>query len=335
MPIFITIRASTNSVYISDPNGQPVLGQAPYGMQLQDWQFFQPYTQKALYTDEILIMVHTQPGTNCLAYICDEQQHVIAGIDLTAPPYFKGKQTIPGNNDINPFDGTITALTTYLYAFKFGDFPGVITADGTYYIQVSNYSGISNSVTFYSEPIYLRSEHPNTSLWQCSFNSNVSDNTNVVVSGWYNDYPTNSIGYSPIFTVRCETYILPIDPKVINIGYLKQSYDQVQINGRFKRMKTLKVGEISIGIPDYMLEILTAFLLSDNLWIDGIPYVVFNPSAQTALSDIWKSKRDENIMLLKASTVIMEKYEAQGAMRTPTPTFPTRFHEAEFESQFD
>jgi hypothetical protein len=338
------------------------LGQTPYGTSgIQNWQYPNRYYQKVCFDDDIAIQMHTQHAVSIAAtsyvcpppemFLCDRYDpntgtfHVIgaaadnttsgSSVNLNVAPYLKGRQMITDNFFANPFTGASDQLNTSLWSFNFTDL-GVITG-GIYYILFVNYSYETYptvvSQYLFSEPLSVLLHHRNTLYFETSYNAN-NARKNVVVSGWYDDYPTNSISYSPVFPLRCEGYILDQDPKAINIGYLQQLYDQNQIFTEQKRMKVLKVGELSTGIPQYMLEMVTAAILSDLWTIDGYSYICFNPSPQTSLSDMWKSKRDDNWTLLFASTPIMERFEAQGAILSPDTDVFGRIFTGEFSDEF-
>lgn len=365
MAYHVTVKCALNSVYISDEDGLRVMGQSPYGRHgIQEWQFANKYQQKAIFTDEIAIQVHTQYATRLGGtsytvpvpnlYICDYYDpnsgnfHVIgaaanniitgSSIDLNVAPYMKGRQFITGNDYVNPYSGDVTPLNSSMWVFDFTTLG--ISTKGTYYLLLDNISYNDPYPTeehqyLFSEPIYMTDTLANlpthTLLLQSTYNTNVSGSKNVLVSGWLTS-PTEP--YSPVFGLRFEGFIVDFDLKAINIGYMKQSYDQSQIFTEQKRMKTLKVGELSTGIPPYLLEMITSGLISDMWAIDDYSYILFNPSAQTSLSDLWKTRRSDVWTLVYAATAIMERYEAQGAIVTPTPIFYERIFTGEFGDEF-
>ena len=350
----ITLLPAINSVYISDPNGLPVLGQSPYGVYgIQDWMYATPYSSKALFTDELNIQVHTQFDSILPSFpelfICDFYDtetgdfHVIgasgynvltgSSVNLNIAPYLKGYQNIAGNVYENPFDSTVTPLLTTMWAFSFEDLS--IADKGVYYLLLVNNSTTPTAVTYlFSEPINVSDSWPDTILFQSQFNTNKSDNINVIVSGWWDDWTTNAVPYTPVFLLRCEGYIIDLDPKVVNVGYLQQQWQQQQTFARQARMKTLKLGEISTGIPPHMLEAATAQILADTFNANSYSYIVFNTSNSTQLSDMWKSKRYDAYPLLWANTVLMQRYDAQGAIITPPPTY-SRIFSGAFSGAFD
>ena len=101
-------------------------------------------------------------------------------------------------------------------------------------------------------------------------------------------------------------------------------------------MKSLQIGELSIGIPPHILEGITAHVLADTYYINGYPYINLNTSSSTQLGDLWKSRRPNDAYpLLYATTTIMEKYQGQGAIVTPPPPIPSHYFDpASFSGGF-
>ena len=340
----VLIQAISNSLYFYPevPSGLNVLGQASYGEQLMDWQPRLPYNQKALFTDNISLQFHCGYSSSlattlsAAVYITDYLGNVIAGVDLNTAPYLKGVQTISGNTFTFPNGGVNVPLKSYQWAFTFGDFPSEIPDGGDYYVKlVVSLTDIHGTTTseYFSEVIRLTDSHPDTKLFQYLYNTNIASK-NIVNSGWFNDYPTNSQPYTLSFSLRSEAYINLFSPKVINVGYSQQNYQQVQIKTRQVTTYTLKVGEISIGIPYYMLQKLTEALLADTLYIDNFAYIVYNPQGQTSLSDMWKIKDSDISPLVFAQTAIMLVSESQNALVSPTPPRYGRIFTDEFDDTF-
>jgi len=370
MATFINVKCAENTLYISDQEGLAVLGQSPYGVSgIQSWQFPAKYYQKLLFSDNIVIQMHTQYAISdsgvsrlCpppLMYLCDYYDpntgayHVIgaatnnttvgSSIDLNVAPYFKGSQLISGNDYTNPYTGSVDPLASYMWSFNFEDLSLDSPANegAIFYVLFVNRSYETYPTVAYqylfSEPFMVRESklsYSPTLYLESGYNANVGGDKNIVITGWYDDYPTNSSSYSPVFTKRFEGYIIDFDPKAVNVGYLQQMYDQQQVFTQQKRMKILKVGELSLGIPPYLLEMITTSILSDMWIIDRYSYICFNPSSQTTLSDIWKTRRDDNRTLLYANTPIMERYSAQAAIVSPTPDMFGRIFTGEFSDEF-
>ena len=357
----ITLFPSINSVYMSDPTGLKVLGQSPYGVYgIQNWMYPAQYQSKVCFSDEMNFTVHIQgddpshQNSHAFFYLLDYYDPItgnyrIAGttnyqfvgsatynsptvgaIDLNTAPYLKGIQQIVGNNYNNPLStDNGTPLKSYMWSFSFSDL-GISTA-GTYYLMMMNKLHLiaPNTDTYtptFSEPMQVKSVWPNTLLFQSQFATNKADNWNLVVTGWFNDYPANTQTYTPVFLNRCEGYIIDKDPKAIQVGYMQQSWQQLQTFAKLVRMKSLQVGELSTGIPPHILEGVTAQVLADTYYINGYPYINYNTSNSTQLGDLWKSRRPNDAYpLLYATTQIMEKYQGQGAIVTPPPPVPTRY----------
>lgn len=370
MSTFINVKCAENTLYISDQEGLPVLGQSPYGVHgIQSWQYPAKYYQKLLFSDNIVIQMHTQFAISYdgSSYVCDPPRlylcdyydpntgnyHVVgaatnnttsgSSINLNTAPYLKGEQLISGNFFSNPYTLAVTPLASYMWAFNFEDLsldtPG---NDGAIFYLLFDNSSFETPPTvvhqyLFSEPFMVRESklsYSPTLYLESGYNANVGGDKNIVITGWYDDYPTNTEVYSPVFTKRFEGYIIDFDPKAVNVGYLQQMYDQQQVFTQQKRMKILKVGELSIGIPPYLLEMITTSILSDMWVIDRYSYICFNPSSQNTLSDIWKTKRDDNRTLLYANTPIMERYSAQAAIVSPTPDMFGRIFTGEFSDEF-
>lgn len=314
-PIAVFVNSNSVSMTPDDPD-YFILGQAPYGQTIQEWQGVVGYAQKVLFTDSLTIMVHTptrfNTGTSevvsgdCSLYICDKYKNVIA--DLNSAPYYKGKQTIAGNTLTVPGELFALALKTFCWNFTFAS--QSISTNDFYYLKMTNVGDPGNASTttrtYYSEPMQLNTAWRNTRRIEYSYNSNIASK-GIINSGWFDNYPTNSINYNLKFSFRCEMYINQFVPKVINIGYQQQSYDPLQIKTQQKSVFALKAGEISQGIPYYMLRALTEALLADNVAITTA-YLSDNPMAfkiftqsQPSLSDMWKIRDSDNSPLIYAN----------------------------------
>lgn len=353
MPNPIILFSPNNSLYISNPGGTPVLGQAPYGVYgMQPWQAKTAYQSKYLFTDELTIQVHSESGAgnNNQLYICDyynpnsgdfriigQPYNTIPTIwtGINTMPYLKGIQSIAGNNFVDPFTNATSPLTSMMWAFSFNDLS--ITTPGIYYLLLQNkLAGSPDIITnLFSEPVLVMDTLRNTLLFQSQYATNKGTNINTVVTGWLNNFltpgappvtpPPPPLPYIPMFIQRCEGYIIDKDPKAVNVGYLQQNWQQVQTYGQLVRMKSLKIGEISIGIPPHVLEGVTAQILSDIFWINNYSYICYNSSNSTSLSDLWKSRRHDEYPLLWAETMLMERFQGQGAIQTPPPTPPSHY----------
>jgi hypothetical protein len=358
----ITVLPASNSVCISDPTGLAVLGQSAFGVYgIQPWMSAISYQSKYTFDDTLNITAHIQgniplsQASSANLYLCDYYEpntgkyrvygssiyNTTSGssVDLNIAPYLKGYQQLTGNSYINPLSNDSgTPLLTYMWSFSFSDLE--INQSGTYYLLLIN--ACESLQTFphpvvitplFSEPILMQATHPNTLLFQSRFNTNKSDNWNVVITGWWNDFPINSIPFNPTFTQRVEGYVIDFDLKAVQVGYLQQSWQQLQTFAKWVRMKTLKIGEISVGVPPHIIEAVTAQILADTYWINGYSYINFNNSNSSQLGDLWKTRRpDDAYPLLFASTAIMERYQSQGSIVTPPPPLPDNYFAPDYFS---
>lgn len=333
----VTLFPFSTSVYFHANvwTGSTVLGQASYAQQIQQWQADIPYQQKVDYDQELCIMVHTQYSASAdpTLKILDHNLNEITAIilPLNDAPFYKGKQVFPNNN--YTMGGATIPLLSSLWVFSFADFASAIPNGGIFYLQLTNFYTGEPDVISISEPLFVSDSHRNVNRYQFTYNSNKSGNTNVIVQNWWNDYPTNKDPYNPVFTLVTEGYIIPDQFKVINIGYLQQSYRQLQVKTEQSTTFKLSVGEVSLGIPYYLLQKLTAALLADNLFIDEQAYIVFNPNSQTSLSDLWKIRAADEKPLLYASTTVMFVSESQFALLSP-PDDPFKIFDDTFDDTF-
>ena len=354
----ITLLTPVNSLYLSDPNGLKVLGQAPFGVYgIQPWMAVGKYQSKYTFTDTITIQAQIEGNIpaiqtgNAKLYLCDyydpnSGDYKLYGdtvynrltgssIDLNIAPYLKGVQQIAGNFYKNPFLPITTPLKSYLWAFDFTTL-GIATA-GTYYLLLLNDKlniPSTHQITYlFSEPFLVKAAHPNTMLFQSQFATNKADNWNVIVTGWYNDYPTNTQTFTPLYSLRIEGYLIDDDPSAVLVGYSQQLWEQVQTFSKLVRMKTLAIGELSTGIPPHMLEMVQAQILADTFWIDNYSYISPSSNNSTQLTKLWKSRRPNAAYpLFYAGTALMERFQAQGAIITPPPPIPSHYFAPDFFS---
>jgi hypothetical protein len=347
----IAIFPLCNSVSITpaEPNYE-TLGQANYATTIQGWQAVLPYCQKLLFSDEIVIQAHIcnsgysdtiTTATDAKIYICDYNKKVIAGIDVNTTPSFKGAQSMPNNTYTDPYSLTTYSLTSFLWAFKFSDFEGYINDGGVYYVRFDNQvtnglfptPTVLHTTTYYSEPIYVDNVHRDTLQFKFYYDANDFDK-NIIISGWFNDYGTNSVPYNPIFLQRMEGYIVTPTAKLVNIGYLQQAYQQVQVQTKQIRSWMLKLGEISLGIPYYMVEMATEATAADSLLINDYPYIRFNTSNSSTPADAWKIRRVDASPLVYAECELLDKYNSSRAIVGPPPQPYTRIFNSVFDSTF-
>lgn len=349
----VTLFSRSSSIAFSPaiPTGLNVVGQASYSQvnaSRRSWQNGTPYSQKALFTDNILIQVHTQLYTGASGnypklYLCDGYGSVISGIDLNSAPYLKSVQHVPGNSYVDPFTGVSVPLNTTTWVFNFADFPMQIPQTGYkyYFLRMDNViSSGDPTISNYSEPILVSANHDTTMLFQFNYNTNIAKK-NIIVSGLYDDFPTNSVTYTPTFALRCEGYIKDMASKVINIGYAQQGWEQRQIMTDQKIMFELRAGEGRLGIPYYMLRKLTEAVLSDfwavinNGDTAAYSYIVFNNGSSTALTDLWKIKESEGLPLIFANCILQERDESQQALVSPPTDYFARIHDGTYDPTYD
>jgi hypothetical protein len=339
----ITLQAASNSVAFADINASlpQVMGQVHYDDYVGDWQNLPPYQQKILNTDNIAIQIKTQLGAGGSGnypklYICDHFKNVIPAVNLNADPYLKGVQHVAGDNFVNPYTGTSTPMQTALWVFSFNNFATQIPAGGVFYLRLDNIDTVGPVTTsYYSEPLYVSNTLPDTLLFTFFYDADNAEK-NIVNGGWYNDFSSGSTSpYNLQFSLRVEGIITNEAPKGINIGYLQQSYNQLQIKTNQKRIRTLKLGEISIGIPDYLLEMATEAVQADNLFINGYGYILYGANSDH-LADIWKMKRPNDAWpLVMAECGLMERYTEQRALMNPIFMPPTKIFTDVFDDTFD
>ena len=351
----IVISPNLNTFYFSEAinNGLNVLNQADYQSQILQFQNRPNYFQKCTLTDPISLQFHTYFSGTSILQLCDRWQNVISGADATlaAAPIWKGRQVVAGN--AYEYEGGSYGLTTTMWTFTFNDLLAYITPDTPtdwYYFKLTVYDK-----EFYSEPIIVRSDKfdkwgnnvafPNTLLFNSTLVCNRAGNTNAVVSGWYNDYPTNTQPFIPNFYTRCEAALVPDSPDLIAIEYLMQNYDANFIYGQQYQKKVLSLGIASIGVPEYILQMITEFMLADKTSITmGIinvhgnslyyQYKLFAPESTTSPKAIWKTDRKDTYPLIRATLPIVLGSMSQTAMIDPVPTPSAHVFNSVFNSVF-
>ncbi len=332
----IAILPLSNSIpiYPLYPSFPGINGQDNYSNVIQDWQSKLPYLYKAQYGDQILILLHSNLGTNPpQLFLCDKFKNIITGVNLNIQPFYKNLQTLANNNYTDPYSGEVFPLRTTMWNFAFSDL--MISSPDTYYLKLINPSiGAAPAVSFFSEPISVNAVQWNTHIIQFSYNTN-NFSKNVYINGWYNDYPDNVSQFFPVFSQRVEGYWLPASSKVVNIGYLQQLYQQLQIKTQQMQFWKFKPGELSLGIPWYLLQMITEALLADTVFIDGYKVILYNPGSSESLTDIWKVKDDDNMALIKAEVLLMTTYLAQSALIYPPPAIDGRLHADTYDSLHD
>ncbi len=358
MSVFINYFPRPSSMYFSDAvnNNLNVLSQADLahqqGQHMATYGMANTYLQKWVNSDPITIqMISNCSGSGLLEItLCDNYQNEITSGGITTAlniaPIFKGVQLISGDTFPGVY-GIGAGIPLYRFMWNFILSTYTIPASPFYYIKIRISDGITADVMF-SEPFIL---YPATLdqwgnlanlrsslLFTSQYKANRSQNTNIVVSGWWNDYPTNTQPYFPVFNQRFEGFILPDDPLAINQGYLMQQYQQsAPIAAQQIPRMILKLGEASLGVPQYALEMITEALLADTLSITNYAplyygYKLWNPSGQSTPTGFWKTKRDDSYPLLYASAPLTLGELSQQFMITPTPVPAGRYHDASHDS---
>ena len=332
-------------------NGLNVLGQATYRNQIKPFQSVLPYYAKALTIDPVTIQLHSYFSGTPTLHLCGMHQNVITGADaiLNAAPIYKGLQVITGNVWVDDFTGAVYGLTTSTWSFNWTDLLSLITPDlpnNVYYLKL-----VADTTEMFSEPILIRTpQYDNmgylktfnfTNLFQAQWKANKSQNTNVVVSGWFNDFPTNTVPYFPTFYIRCESVLFDDDPNLIAIGYLRQQYEQQLVTGQQVPKQVLQLGYGSLGIPNYMMQMITEIVISDQFSItqdntNYYQYKLWNPSAQTSPSAIWKTRRDDDNSspLFYATLPLTLGNLSQQAMIDPVPAPSSHIYSGIFSDVF-
>ena len=339
----ILISPNINTFYFSEAvnNGLNVLGQGDYQSQILQWQNRPQYLQKCLMDDTVTLQFHffdSVGPTLPILHLCDRWQNVITAADATlaAAPILKGLQSISGNT--YTADGATYNLASIMWSFKFSGLSSWVTPDTPtdfYYIKLN-----VNAKEYFSEPIRIRTAKfdnygnnvafPNTLLFNSTYAANRAGNTKVVVSGWFNNYPTNSVPFNPNFYTRVEGSIMQDDPNLIAFEYLIQNYDANFISGQQIERQILMLGIASTGVPNYMLKMITEFMMADKTSVTmgafnrfGTPlyyqYKIYNPNTGTTPATVWKVQREEGYPLLTATLPLTLGSSNQNAIVDPVP----------------
>ena len=324
----LAVDAPTNFTYTSQ------IGQ------VQDWQDKSLiYQQKVKMEQVITVMMHTSvsdpylPATdNPKLYLCDQFGQVLTAYSsaLATAPIYKGYQFIAGNNYEE--GGVVTPLVSSLWMFSFNDLG--ITDGGVYYLKLVTFTNPATvAQVLYSEPIFVSNMDLETRLFEYTYNANNSF-CNFVLSGWYDDFPTNTIPTQVYFQLRVEAYKNKLATKTLLIGYKQQSYNPVQINTIIKRCWTLNLGEISLGIPEYMVEKVGYAITSDKWIFDGYYYILPFDGNNTQLVDLFKIQETDVNPLRTATTVIQEVSDNQRAITGTSDTLTGRIFDDVFSDVF-
>ena len=309
--------------------------------QVQDWQDKSLlYNQKFMMDDTITIMMHTSvsdpynPATdNPKLYLCDANGKVLTAYTtaLASAPIYKGYQFIAGNNYLSD-SGSVTPLVTSLWMFSFTDLG--ITIGGIYYLKLVTFTNPATiAQVLYSEPILVSNMALETRLFEYKYNSNSAIN-NFVLGGWYDDYPTNTMPTQVYFNLRVEAFKTALDSKALLIGYKQQSYNPVQINTILKRAWTLHIGDISLGVPEYMIEKVGYAITADKWIFDGYGYILPFDGSSTQLTDLFKIQETDVNPLRTATVPIQEQSDSQRALGNGRETITGHIFTSVFSDVF-
>lgn len=358
-------EAAANSVKFNQKewNGLSYMGQAAYFNTFQDFQSdisTQPYVQKVTFDDVLTFQMHVpvgppfdlDPGWGISfppkLYICDQYGNQLTP-DLNVAPYFKGVLS-NGNTDTDLISGAVTTLQDATWAFSFGTFFAYIanTVPAIYFLRLDEYSLNADNTTgdlvsYFSEPILVNKWHANTQIFISSYNTN-NKQYEVVAGGWFNDWPANTVAYNLSFGVRAESYCIPsrTGPKGVNIGYKQGQYRQVQNQtNMLLPIYDLHIGEVSLGVPWYMVDKLSACIYADNFALltmgDTKPFgfIVYNDNSGSSPADIWKMSGGDVDNLFRAS-VVLQQLQSRGLYSPLTPPIinheyaPTEYDPTEY-----
>lgn len=327
MADFVTLFCKQNSIKFFDINSEPNsvnnFGQFQWGYEnsLMDWQTEKPYQQKATFEDTQTLEIHIQDnGLGVFApelYLYDINDEVVAY--LSVPPYLKGVQQNTNNKYTPIVDGvagTPIQLNSALFQFQFQQFLTAATDSGIYYLKLINIGAFGLAQREYkSEPIMVYDHHPNTVVIKAKNNTNRASQ-NTLVDNW------TDLTDVPYFYMRVEGMINQYKPKGTYIGFLQQAYEAVQLNAQNYRTYIFKLGDISMGIPAYVLEAVSELLIMDYFEIDGKPLIYDLDGTDSAPKISWKVTDPEASQLQWAEWGVRDRYNSQNAYYEQVPLPP-------------
>lgn len=316
--MFITTFCKQNSVRFY-PVDQPLAPQysfvhfdaASFQNTIQSWQMDVAYYQKAMFEDQIVVMVHTQNSGVVpedyppQLFLLDHNLNQIASLN-SAPQYY-GTQTPANDFYTDPVSGDTYQMNCTLWVFNFGSFISPATDSGIYYLQLDNYfPAVPDVNSFLSEPFFVSETQDRTLYFQYSNNSNKND---VVVDNWAG-------GYYPVFCSRMEADIREYKPFGISIGYLEQDYLQLQQYGQSWRTWLLRLGSNTMGVPAYILERAAEIFNCDNVLIDGKAFIFDSQggNGNASAAAFWKVNDTDVSPLIRADLPIRERYGAENTI---------------------
>ena len=238
-----------------------------YKNNIRKWQFGRPYKQKLEQADKQYIYA-TREDTNDMyfqVYDCNGNL-VDLPVAYTDDKVVSDFQIYDSGASYVDQEGNETALTVHMWSFRFSDFN---LDDGTYYLRmvVEFYDGMSLVETKYwiSEPIDLRTSHPETRLLQCFDNSN-----RKIIFNYNTQSPTGWAGtpVKPVFGYRLECDIVDYGVSSNDNIFVEQDYEDRNLKPTAWDTKVLQIGG-EHGVPQYLTSKMNVALTCDNIRIDG------------------------------------------------------------------
>jgi hypothetical protein len=336
----------------------PNFGQAAYAKSLLPFQTYLPYTCKALFTDILTIQFKTQvnstivnpatPATRPQTYTNPATLRVFSSVtnskgisvpykEITAftTPFatgaeFWGIQAAPFDVYEDPITKFAQQLASYNWLFSFGDYLDPATDSGIYFLRFDNADQAGSVVTWYSEPIMVYGVDAAVTMSSTLLiqGNNTTNRSDILMTGWF-----YSGGVTPVFRTRVEGDILGYEPKGVYAGFIVQDFTQnISFQQSWKTF-VLTVGSNTNGIPATFFEIVSKFLELDLVAINSQYYTYdMGDSGDSGPKAVWKMKITRSNGLCRGSLPVRYKFANQ--FYAP-PFGGSRFHETEFEIEFD
>ncbi len=317
--ITIPIPQNTIHLYEAESTLAPIYNERPFGHTSyldglnKSYQTAIPYQWKALFTDTITIMVHTQDNGGFSGPTLDILDCNMELVTTVVSPHFKGTQLTGFNNYTDPVTGVVTALVTSLWAFSFGNYLtpnsiGVPGDSGIYYLRVNNEDGSGAFYTSLSDPILVsgtnRDSFGNTRLVQAYSDTN---NNLVVVDGWAG-------GYIPTFSIRAEMDKRDMNLSGVYQGFQQQSFEQVITNAESWKTWSLNLGTTDVGVPKTLWEGMAKLWEMDHVFYEGQPMMYDLGDGSDGAKQAWKLSDTKTKDLIHATLPIRYLSESQNAL---------------------
>lgn len=220
----------------------------------------------------------------------------------------------PQDLQVYNFDGITVALTK-TWTLKATPTLGVMVyeclvdfstlPDGIYYLYLKGQL-LNNIFSFISEPINLRTNHPNTLLFTY-YNS-------------YNDFDTFfTTNYKASF--RCEAGIMDFSPERERAAYVDEIHDVKTLSAIPYRLYKLYIGEAP-GVAPWVLDLMNRIFACNHVEINGKQY-------ETNEGSKWETTRSKGYPLYGGSIEILEAkntYSNQIASGLITPGLVTAYN---------